>query len=272
MSQDTSANETKDSMSAAGCYHASRQMDPEERERLLLEHLPQVQYIARRIHDRLPAQVPLEDLINAGVVGLIEALDRFDPSKNVLLKSFAKFRIRGAILDSLRGLDWGSRHTRRQGRRIEEAIRKLNGELNRAPSQVEIAAELQMELSEFQQLLGELRSLNLGSLDDVGSDQDGAPDGLAEYRPDASVRDPFFLCLRSEMKVLLADAIGELGENERQVLALYYTEELTMKEVGLVLGVSESRVSQIHSAALLQVRVRLQESMKSRETADSRKR
>lgn len=271
MSQDTSANEARDSMSAAGCYQASRQMDPEERERLLLEHLPQVQYIARRIHDRLPAQVPLEDLINAGVVGLIEALDRFDPSKNVLLKSFAKFRIRGAILDSLRGLDWGSRHIRRQGRRIEEAIRKLNGELNRAPSEVEIAAELQMELNEFQQLLGELRSLNLGSLDDVGSDE-GTPDGLAEYRPDAASRDPFFLCLRSEMKALMADAIGELGASERQVLALYYIEELTMKEVGLVLGVSESRVSQIHSAAVLQVRVRLQQSMKSRETAGSRKR
>lgn len=272
MSNHVPTGETRETMNAAGSYRASRQMDGEERERLLLDHLPQVQYIARRIHDRLPAYVPLEDLINAGVVGLIEALDRFDPTKNVQLKSFAKFRIRGAILDSLRGMDWGSRHLRRQGRRIEEAIGKLRVKLNRAPSEAEIAAQLQMELDEYQHLLGELRGLNLGSLDDAGGEEDGTQGDLVEYRPDSGENDPFFLCLRSEMKTLLADAIGELEENERQVLALYYSEELTMKEVGLILGVSESRVSQIHSAALLQIRVKVQENMKASEAADSQER
>lgn len=256
-------------MNAASSYHSSRHMDSDERERLLMENLPQVQYIARRIHERLPAQVPLEDLISAGVVGLIEALDRFDPNKNVQLKSFAKFRIRGAILDSLRDMDWGSRHLRRQGRRIEEAIAKLKGELNRAPSESEIAAELGMDLDEFLHLLGELRGLTLGSLDEVGGDDKSGAEELAEYRPDAAARDPFFLCLRSEMKTLIAEAVGGLDEKERQVLALYYFDELTMKEVGLVLGVSESRVSQIHSIALLQIRARLQERMESSETVPS---
>jgi RNA polymerase sigma factor FliA len=255
--------EAENPMNAASSYHASRHMDSDERERLLLENLPQVQYIARRIHERLPAQVPLEDLVSAGVVGLIEALDRFDPNKNVQLKSFAKFRIRGAILDSLRDMDWGSRHLRRQGRRIEDAIAKLKGELNRAPSETEIAAELQMELDEFLHLLGDLRGLSLGSLDEVGSDDKSAADDLAEYRPDAAAKDPFFLCLRSEMKTMIAQAVGALDEKERQVLALYYFEELTMKEVGLVLGVSESRVSQIHSIALLQIRAKLREQMES---------
>ena len=250
-------------MNAASSYHASRHMDPDERERLLMENLPQVQYIARRIHDRLPSQVPLEDLVSAGVVGLIEALDRFDPNKNVQLKSFAKFRIRGAILDSLREMDWGSRHLRRQGRRIEDAISKLKGELNRAPSESEIAAELGMDLDDFLHLLGDLRGLSLGSIDEVGSDEKSGTEDLAEYRPDVAARDPFFLCLRSEMKSMIADAVGALDEKERQVLALYYFEELTMKEVGLVLGVSESRVSQIHSLALLQVRTQLQEKMES---------
>jgi len=248
----------KNAMNAASSYQTSRHMDAEERERLLMENLPQVQYIARRIHERLPAQVPLEDLISAGVVGLIEALDRFDPNKNVQLKSFAKFRIRGAILDSLRDMDWGSRNLRRQGRRIEEAILKLKGELNRSPSEAEIAAELQMDLDEFLHLLGELRGLSLGSIDEVGPDEKPGAEDLAEYRPDG-VKDPFFLCLQSEMKTLISDAVGDLEEKERQVLALYYFDELTMKEVGLVLGVSESRVSQIHSMALLQIRAKLRE-------------
>lgn len=248
-------------MNAAGSYHASRYMDPDERERLLLENLPQVQYIARRIHERLPAQVPLEDLVSAGVVGLIEALDRFDPNKNVQLKSFAKFRIRGAILDSLRDLDWGSRQLRRQGRRIEEAISKLKAELHRSPSEAEIALELGMDLDEFLHLLGELRGLSLGSIDEVGEDEKSGAEDLAEYRPDAAARDPFFLCHRSEMQSFITEAVAGLDEKSRQVLALYYFDELTMKEVGLVLGVSESRVSQIHSIALLQVRARLRDKM-----------
>src|ERR1019366_1218818 len=131
--------------------------DPMERERLLLEHLPQVKYIARRIHNRLPAHVPLEDLIHAGVVGLIDAVGKFDPSKNVQLKSYANFRIRGAILDSLREMDWSPRHLRRQARRIDEAHRDLKLRLGRAASEPELAVELGMNLEVFQHLLGGLR-------------------------------------------------------------------------------------------------------------------
>jgi RNA polymerase sigma factor for flagellar operon FliA len=238
-------------------------MDPEERERLLLEHLPQVRYIARRIHDRLPAQVPLEDLIHAGVIGLIDAVEKFDPSKNVLLKSYAKFRIRGAILDSLRALDWSPRHLRRRARLIGEAHRDLKLRLGRTATEPELAVELGMSLQDFQHLLGELRGLDLGSLQAESTDSK-SDDEVISYQPGGADRDPFFLCLRGEMKSLVAAALEELDEKERQVVTLYYLEELTMKEVGLVLGVGESRVSQIHSVALVRLRVRIEEILRAR--------
>jgi RNA polymerase sigma factor for flagellar operon FliA len=237
--------------------------DPEERERLLLEHLPQVKYIARRIHDRLPAQVPLDDLIHAGVVGLIDAVEKFDPSKNVQLKSYAKFRIRGAILDSLREMDWSPRHLRRQARRIEEVHRDLKLRLGRAATEPELATEMGMKLEDFQHLLGELRGLDLGSLQAEYTDPDSDEDAVS-YRPGGSDKDPFFLCLHGEMRSLVATALEDLDEKEKQVVTLYYLEELTMKEVGAVLGVGESRVSQIHSAALIRLRARLEDILRAR--------
>src|SRR5271170_1584670 len=138
--------------------------DKADRDRILLEQLPQVRYLARRIHERLPRHVPLEDLVHAGVIGLIDALNKFDPSKHVQFSSYAKFRIRGAILDSLREMDWGPRELRRKARRVEEAHRKLSMELSRAPTENEIAADMGLELKEFQRLLGELDSLEVGSL------------------------------------------------------------------------------------------------------------
>ncbi|HMD39071.1 MAG TPA: FliA/WhiG family RNA polymerase sigma factor [Candidatus Acidoferrum sp.] len=229
--------------------------DPAERERLLTENLPEVRYIARRIHDRLPSHVQFDDLLHAGILGLIDAVDKFDPSKNVQLKSYARFRIRGAILDSLRHLDWSPRNLRRQARRIEEAHRELAAVLGHAPTEPELASHLGIELEEFQHLLGEIRGLDLGSHQgqfDENNSEDPS-DGVA-VRPE---EDPFNMTLRSEMRTLLSEAIDELDKNERQVLALYYLEELSMKEVGLIMNVGESRISQIHTAALIRLRARL---------------
>jgi RNA polymerase sigma factor for flagellar operon FliA len=234
--------------------------DKEERERILLEQLPQVRYLARRIHERLPRHVPLDDLVHAGVIGLIDALNKFDPSKHVQFSSYAKFRIRGAILDSLREMDWGPRELRRKARKIEEAHRKLSLALNRAPSESEMAAELSLELKEFQLLLGELDGLEVGSLR-VESPWDGKEEDLCDYLPNAPEDTPFFRCLRTEMKELLARVVAELPHKEQQVLSLYYFEELTMKEVGAVLGIGESRVSQVHSLAVVRLRARLEQLM-----------
>jgi RNA polymerase sigma factor FliA len=230
-------------------------IDSVERQRLLNENLPEVRYIARRIHDRLPSHVPFEDLVHAGIIGLIDAVDKFDPQKNVQLKSYARFRIRGAILDSLRQMDWSPRNLRRQARRVEEANRELAAELGRAPSEPELAARIGLSLSEFQQLLGELRGLDLGSLQAQAEDNGGEDASVAvATRLD---EDPFQLTLRTEMRALLTEAIEELDAKERQVLGLYYLEELTMKEVGVLLDIGESRVSQIHTAALIRLRSRL---------------
>jgi RNA polymerase sigma factor for flagellar operon FliA len=226
-----------------------------DRDRLLLEHLPTVRFLARRIHERLPQHVELDDLISAGVVGLIDAFSKFDHSKKVQFKSYAQFRIRGAILDSLRTLDWSPRELRRKGRAVEEAIRSMTQRLGRAPHEMEIAGEMSLSLIEYQQLLGELKGLEIGSLQMERSEDSG--DEELAYIPGSPEDDPLFRCLKGEMKQRLADAIEDLPEKERMVLTLYYYEELTMKEIGLTLGVVESRVSQIHSSAVLRLRTSL---------------
>jgi RNA polymerase sigma factor for flagellar operon FliA len=226
-----------------------------EREQLLMEHLPTVRYLARRIHERLPQHVELDDLISAGVVGLIDAFSKFDHGKKVQFKSYAQFRIRGAILDSLRTLDWSPRELRRKGRAVEEAIRAVTQRIGRAPSEQEIAAEMKVSLTEYQTLLGDLKGLEIGSLHMERSEDSG--DEELAYVPGAPEDDPLFRCLKGEMKQRLADAIEELPEKERMVLTLYYYEELTMKEIGLTLGVVESRVSQIHSSAVVRLRAAL---------------
>jgi RNA polymerase sigma factor for flagellar operon FliA len=226
-----------------------------ERDLLLMEHLPTVRYLARRIHERLPQHVELDDLVSAGVVGLIDAFSKFDHKKKVQFKSYAQFRIRGAILDSLRTLDWSPRELRRKGRAVEEAIRSVTQRVGRAPSEQEIAREMALTLAEYQALLGDLKGLEIGSLHMERSEDSG--DEELAYVPGAPEDDPLFRCLKGEMKQRLADAIDELPEKERMVLTLYYYEELTMKEIGLTLGVVESRVSQIHSSAVLRLRVSL---------------
>ncbi len=237
---------------------ATLDLSEPKRDQLLLDHLPQVHYIARRIHDRLPPQVLLEDLVHAGILGLMDAVRKYDPSKNVQLKHYAEFRIRGAILDSLRQVDWSPRALRRQARRLEQAVLDCKARLGRDPTEPEIAAELQITLESLHHLLGDLRGLDIGSLQADANDPNG-DEMAAQNRPAADHEDPYHLTLRSEMSGLLEKAIGELPSRERQVLALYHFEELTMKEVGAVLGIGESRVSQIHTAAVIRLRVRLRE-------------
>jgi RNA polymerase sigma factor for flagellar operon FliA len=226
-----------------------------ERDLLLMEHLPTVRYLARRIHERLPQHVELDDLVSAGVVGLIDAFSKFDHNKKVQFKSYAQFRIRGAILDSLRTLDWSPRELRRKGRAVEEAIRSVTQRVGRAPSEQEIAKEMALSLTDYQGLLGDLKGLEIGSLHMERSEDSG--DEELAYIPGSPEDDPLFRCLKGEMKQRLADAIDELPEKERMVLTLYYYEELTMREIGLTLGVVESRVSQIHSSAVLRLRTAL---------------
>lgn len=225
------------------------------RERMMLDQMGTVRWIARRIYERLPQHVELDDLISAGTIGLLDACTKFDPGKNVQFRSYAQFRIRGAILDSLRLLDWSPRDLRRKGRQVEDTVRRLTAQFGRAPSESEIAQAMGLPLEDYQQMLGELKGLEIGTLHAERSEDSGEEE-LA-YIPNPAEDDPLFCCLNSEMKERLAQAIEQLPERERLVITLYYHEEMTMKEIGMVLGVVESRISQIHSSAVVHLRARL---------------
>ena len=221
----------------------------------MLKHLPIVRFIARRVHERLPQHVPIEDLYSAGVLGLVDAFVRFDPSKHVLFRTYAQYRIRGAILDSLRTLDWSPRGLRRKARAVEQAIQTLTARFGRSPSDIEIAQKLNIPLAAYQQLLGELKGLEIGTLHSAPS-EDSEEDDVV-FLPSRPEDDPLFRYLDGEMRERLTQAIDALPERERMVMTLYYYEEMTMKEIGLILGVVESRVSQIHASAVLHLRARL---------------
>lgn len=229
----------------------------DERNELVMRELPQVYYVAQRIRERLPKHVELEDLVQAGVIGLLDASRNFDSSKDARFSTFAKFRIRGAILDSLRRLDWGSRTLRRKGREITSSISKLESKFGREPSEEEIAADLKMRLDELQDTYAQLDGLFL-----VGQQTESHGDGsesfdLIESAPSAGGDNPFELCLEGETKAQLAEAISQLPERSQLILSLYYYEELTMKEVAEVVGIAVSRVSQIHAATMVKLRASL---------------
>jgi len=228
----------------------------EEREHLILEHLPQVRLIARRIQERLPESVSLDDLVSTGVIGLISAIDNFDPSHNVKLKTYAEYKIRGAILDSLRGLDWAPRQKRRKAKQIEAAVASAEQRLQRAPMEDEIAAELGVPLDEYHEWLVEIRGLNIASLEYCSGDQGK---DLLHYLPDEHENLPSMLLERSELERLLAESIEAIPEMERTVLSLYYQEELTLREIAQVVNLHESRISQLKSQAILRLRSHLAE-------------
>ena len=227
-------------------------LSTDEREQTILAHLSQVRLIARRIHERLPESVSLDDLISTGIVGLISAIDHFDPIHNVKLKTYAEYKIRGAILDSLRGMDWAPRQQRKRVKMIEAAIACLEQLNHRAPSEEEIAAELQLSTEEYHEWLVEVRGVNLGSLEGSSNEDDGRD--LLKFVSDNEEHWPNRILEKSELERLLAEAIERMPYVERTVLGLYYREELTLREISKVVRLHESRVSQLKSQAILRLR------------------
>ncbi len=243
---------------SARAYQAQAQNTDAEREQKLMEYLPLVKYIAGRIAIGLPKSVELDDLINAGVVGLIEAHANFDTSKGVKFESYASMRIRGSILDELRAIDWAPRSTRAKSREMERSISALQNTLGRSPSEQEIAENLDVSIDDLYKLLDDLSSTTLLSLDELtyGSDYD-KPVALVDTLKSQENTDALTDLEREEMRNMLVDSIGFLTDQERLVIALYYYEELTLKEIGQVMELSESRVSQIHTKAVLSLRGKL---------------
>lgn len=227
----------------------------QERDRIVVDNLPLVRAIAIRVYESIPVHVDLDDLIHAGVMGLIDAATRFDESKEVSFQSYAKHRIKGSILDSLRAADWASRDLRKRHKQLEAITRELTGLLNRAPTEAEIAGKMGVDVERWRQMAIELRMIGLLSSSSRPAEDEtqSAPDypAPATYRPDNMVE-------RKQLSSKLKSAIGTLPDRYQQVVILYYTKDMTMKEIGTALKINESRVSQIHKTALQKMAVVLQ--------------
>jgi len=225
---------------------SSRRVSRQIRDQIVVENLPLVKAIAIRVHENLPVHVDLDDLVHAGVLGLFGAVDKYDSHKNVSFQNYAKHRIKGAILDSLRDLDWASRDMRKRQKQIDSVTRDLAAQLGRNPYETEVAAALGVSTDRLRRIQLELRHLGQVSItqrDDLDRDRPQEFAATADLQPDR-------MCERRELKSTIAKAIGTLPERYQKVVFLYYTDELTMKEIGSLLGVNESRISQIHKTAL----------------------
>jgi RNA polymerase sigma factor for flagellar operon FliA len=218
-----------------------------QRDRIVLEHLPLVKAIAIRVHENLPVHVDLDDLVHAGILGLFDAATKYDPDKMVSFSSYSKHRIKGAILDSLRQLDWASRDLRRRHKQLEAATRDLSGELHRAPSEAEIAERMGVDVDRWRQMMVDLRNVGLVSSSQRPADQEDLP---APDFPSSPELQPDNMCSHQQLRNLLATALKSLPDRYQRVVSLYYASEMTMKEIGGMLGINESRVSQIHKTAL----------------------
>lgn len=254
-------------MGVAGTLHAPAQQKPApnlaaqqaaklaRRDRVVLEHLPLVKAIAVRVHENLPVHVDLDDLVHAGILGLFDAANKFNPEKQVVFSSYAKHRIKGAILDSLRQLDWASRDMRRRHKQVEAATRDLAASLQRNPTEAEVAAKLGMDVDRWRNMMLDLRNVGLISASTRANENEDLPAPDFPSKPETQ---PDSICAREQLKSVLGEAMKTLPERYRKVVLLYYSSEMTMKEIGGVLGINESRVSQIHKSALEKMMVALQ--------------
>lgn len=231
------------------------------REQLILHYVPLVKYVAGRVAIGLPANVDFDDLVSYGVFGLVDAVEKFDPGRGIKFETYAVARIRGAVIDGLRAIDWIPRSVRQKAKELEQTIAELEARLGRPATDREVSDSLGLTIEQYHELLAEVKGIALASLDEIwaGEGDDDGTGGVrfGEMIEDSASEDPSLTVESDEVRRLLADAIDQLPERERLVVALYYYEELTLREIGEVLGVSESRVSQIHTKALLRLRAKL---------------
>ena len=233
--------------------------DPGIRDRLILTYAPLVKYVAGRLGSGLPAHVDEGDLVSYGLLGLIGAIERYEPDRDVKFETYAIARIKGAIIDELRAMDWVPRSVRSRAREIERAISELEAKLGRAPTDEEIAGKVGITTEELEESLSEIARSSIAALDELWTVSGSGGDQIAliDTIEDTEAPDPQSSLSQTEMKEAIADAIARLPEREKLVVTLYYYEELTLREIGEVLGVTESRVSQLHTKAILRLKARL---------------
>jgi RNA polymerase sigma factor FliA len=236
-----------------------RTQDKGLRDRLILTYAPLVKYVAGRLGSGLPAHVDEGDLVSYGLLGLISAIERYDPERDIKFETYAMARIKGAIIDELRALDWVPRSVRSRAREIERAIASLEARLGRAPTDEEIAGKLGISEDELNESLGDIARSSIAALDELWTVSGSGGDQIAliDTIEDENAADPQGSLSQTELKEAMADAIARLPEREKLVVTLYYYEELTLREIGEVLGVTESRVSQLHTKAILRLKAHL---------------
>lgn len=231
--------------------------DRNNREQIIKDYVPLVKFVAHRVASRLPSHVELDDLINSGILGLMDAIEKFEPARNIKFKTYAELRVKGAILDGLRDLDWVPRSLRRKKKDIEGAYHRLEQEMGRAATDEEVALNLGIPLEELHKNLDDLKGVTLGTFVEVGEDGEG--ESLISFVADPDAEDPSQTFQASEIKEILRTAMEVLPKKEKFVVQLYYFDELTMKEIGTLLNITESRVSQLHTKAMLRLRGKLLE-------------
>ncbi len=236
---------------------APEHFDRANREQIIRDYVPLVKFVAHRIASRLPSHVELDDLIHSGILGLMDAVEKFDPDRNIKFKTYAELRVKGAILDGLRDLDWVPRSLRRKKKDIENAYHLLEQQLGRAATDEEVAAHLSITLDELHKNLDELKGVTLGTFLDAGEDGEG--ESMISFVPDPDAEDPLGVFQAKELKNILKASVDLLPKKERFVVQLYYFDELTMKEIGTLLNITESRVSQLHTKAMFRLRGKLKE-------------
>jgi RNA polymerase sigma factor for flagellar operon FliA len=233
-------------------------ISPENRDEVIKEYAPMIKYVANRIALRLPPHIEVDDLVSVGVLGLIDAIQKYDPTRGAKFKTYAEFRVRGAILDELRAMDWVPRSVRQKAATMDAAVQKLQATLGRPPEDDEVAEAMGLSLDDFFTNLNQTRSMPVLSLEDLGISKDtGEQQSLLDCLAGKGDTDPQTQLRLTELKNIIAKAIDSLPEKERLMISLYYYEELTMKEIGEVLSITESRVSQIHSKAVFRLRTKL---------------
>jgi len=230
----------------------------ENREEVIKRYSPMIKYVANRIAMRLPPHIEVDDLISVGVLGLMDAISKYDSSRGAKFKTYAEFRVRGAILDELRAMDWVPRSIRQKASNVDKVVQTLQAKLSRSPEDEEVAKEMGISLDQFHDTLNETKSIPIFSLEDLGiAKESGEQQSLLDCLAGKADADPQTQIRLIELKEIIAKAIDALPEKERLMVSLYYYEELTMKEIGAVLEITESRVSQIHSKAVYRLRTKL---------------
>lgn len=242
-------------------FNGSGQLTSQKRDELILTYAPLIKYIATRLASRLPAHVALDDLISSGIIGLIDAIDKFDLAKNVQFKTYAEFRIKGAMLDEIRALDWVPRSVRGKSSQLENAYHVMEQKLGRAATDEEMTQYLGITLAEFHVLLDETKTVTFMDIDLLKQNSPEMRGANFDDLLEQTNIDPFTALSFAQIRGLVAQAITELSEKEKLVISLYYFEELTMKEIGLVLDYTESRISQMHSKAVLRLRAKLKKAL-----------